>query len=122
MKFTKSHEWIEIDDHTGTVGVTNHAQKELGEIVFVELPKVGKSIKAGEEAVVLESTKAAADVYTPVSGEIIQVNTALQDAAELVNRSAENEGWLFKIKLSDLSEVENLMDAEAYTAYQKGHH
>ena len=119
MKFTQSHEWINVVENIGTVGITDHAQKELGEIVFVELPKVGKIVKAGEEAVVLESTKAAADVYSPVSGEIMEVNASLKDAAELVNQAAESEGWLFKIKLSNPNELENLMDVEAYAHYQK---
>lgn len=117
MKFTKSHEWISLSDNVGTVGITHHAQKELGEIVFVELPKVGKTVKAGDEAIVLESTKAAADVYTPVSGVISEVNTALESHAERVNQSAEGEGWLFKITLSDLEELSGLMDAEAYALY-----
>lgn len=114
MKFTETHEWIEVQGDVGTVGVTEYAQKELGDIVYVELPKVGKSVKAGEEAVVLESTKAAADVYAPVSGTIVEVNQALQQTAELVNRSAEGEGWLFKIKLSQPQEMDKLLDGASY--------
>lgn len=116
MKFTETHEWIEVQGDVGTVGVTEHAQKELGDIVYVELPKVGKNVKAGEEAVVLESTKAAADVYSPVSGTIVEVNQALQQTAELVNRSAESGGWLFKIKLSQPQEIDKLLDAASYRA------
>src|ERR1700722_6746787 len=99
MKFTESHEWIEVANEIGTVGVTDYAQKELGDIVYVELPKIGKAVKAGEEAAVLESTKAAADVYCPVSGVIAEVNVELKTHAEYVNTSAEKKGWLFKVFL-----------------------
>jgi len=116
MKYTESHEWINLQDGLGVVGVTEHAQKELGDIVYVELPKEGKQVKAGEEAVVLESTKAAADVYSPISGVIVEVNHALTKASELVNKSPETEGWLFKIKPSDLKELDKLLDPEAYQA------
>lgn len=119
MKFTETHEWIEVQGDVGTVGVTEYAQKELGDIVYVELPKVGKNVKAGEEAVVLESTKAAADVYSPVTGTIVEVNQALQQTAELVNRSAEGEGWLFKVKLSQPQEMEKLLDGASYRAKLK---
>lgn len=114
MKFTKSHEWVEIKDDLGTVGVTKHAQKELGDIVYVELPQVGKEVKASQEAAVLESTKAAADVYSPVSGSIVEVNSKLKDQPELINQAAEGEGWLFKIRLKDFSELDKLMDQKAY--------
>lgn len=114
MKFTETHEWIEVEGDVGTVGVSNHAQGELGDIVYVELPKVGKAVRAGEEAAVLESTKAAADVYSPVSGTITEVNRALEQASELVNRSAEGEGWLFKIKLSNPKELQGLLEPSAY--------
>lgn len=116
MKFTETHEWIEIKEGIGTVGVTEYAQKELGDIVYVELPKVGKTLKAGEEAAVLESTKAASDVYSPVSGTIVEVNQTLNVQSELVNRSAEEAGWIFKVKLSNLKEVEQLLDENAYRA------
>lgn len=112
MKFTDTHEWIVVENGVGTVGVTDFAQKELGDIVYVELPKVGKVVKQREEAAVLESTKAAADVYAPVSGEIVAVNTALNDNSELVNESPQNEGWLFKMKLSNPGEFDNLFDKE----------
>ena len=114
MKFTETHEWIDVKDGIGTVGISNHAQKELGDIVFVELPKLNKTIKAGEEAAVLESTKAAADVYAPVSGTIVEVNSDLSTASELVNQSPENQGWLFKIKLSAPNELETLMNEKDY--------
>lgn len=116
MKYTETHEWIEVKDGVGTVGVSDYAQKELGDIVYIELPKVGKAVKAGEEAAVLESTKAAADVYAPVSGTILEVNAALASSPELLNKSAEKEGWLFKIKLDSLSELDKLMDKTNYQA------
>ncbi|MEI8125126.1 MAG: glycine cleavage system protein GcvH [Parachlamydiaceae bacterium] len=114
MKFTESHEWIRVEKNIGTVGVTNYAQKELGDIVYVELPKVGSVVKKGQEAVVLESTKAAADVYAPVSGTIIEVNHLLGTASEMVNNSPEKDGWLFKLSLSNPEEFDSLMDKEAY--------
>ena len=114
MKFTDTHEWIRVADGIGIVGVTDYAQKELGDIVYVELPKVDSVVKKGEEAVVLESTKAAADVYSPVSGTITEVNVALNDSSELVNQSPEEKGWLFKLKLSDPQEFDSLMDKETY--------
>ena len=115
MKFTPSHEWIVIEDDIGTVGISGHAQKELGEVVYVELPSVGKEIQAGEEAVVLESTKAAADIYSPVSGEIVAVNEALKENPQLLNSFPETQGWLFKIKVKDPSELNALMDKKSYS-------
>lgn len=116
MKYSETHEWISVKDSIGTVGVTDYAQKELGDIVYVELPKVNATINKGEEAVVLESTKAAADVYSPVSGTILEVNTALNSDSQLVNSSPEQQGWLFKIKLSNVAELEELLAEEAYKA------
>lgn len=120
MKFTESHEWIEVNNQVGTVGITQFAQKELGEIVYVELPKMNKAVSMGQEVVVLESTKAAADVYSPVSGTIIEVNESLKEAPELINKSPENSGWIYKIRLSDESELERLMDDKAYKSMLKG--
>lgn len=114
MKFTETHEWIDVKDGVGIVGITEFAQKELGDIVFVELPKINNQVKKGEEAAVLESTKAAADVYSPVSGTILAVNSSLSEKSELVNQSPESDGWLFKIKLSDLKELDTLLDGDAY--------
>lgn len=116
MKFTESHEWIEVasDNDVGAVGVSDYAQKELGEIVYVELPIVGKTVKAGAEVAVLESTKAAADIYAPVSGTIVAVNEKLKDSSDLINRSPEKEGWIFKIKMSNRAEYNKLLDAESY--------
>ena len=112
--FTKEHEWLAVDGDTATVGITNHAQEQLGDLVFVELPDGGRTVTKDEEAVVVESVKAASDVYAPVSGEITETNTALADDPALVNRSAESDGWLFKMKLSDASELDGLMDRPAY--------
>lgn len=114
--FTEDHEWISVDGDTATIGITEHAQEQLGDLVFVELPDTGKNVAKGDEAVVVESVKAASDVYAPVTGEITEVNSALADDPSLVNRSAQNEGWLVKMKLSDPSELEGLMDASAYEA------
>lgn len=119
MKFTETHEWIDVKDGVGTVGVTEYAQKELGDIVYVELPKIGSEVKKGQEAAVLESTKAAADVYSPVTGKIVEVNLALKDASELVNNFPERDGWLFKLTLSDTKEFDALMDKETYEAVKK---
>jgi glycine cleavage system H protein len=121
MKYTDSHEWIELEtSHLAVVGVTQYAQKELGDIVYVELPTVGKTVNAGEEAAVLESTKAAADVYSPVSGSIAAVNEALSHSPELVNQASEKEGWLFKVQLSNPAEMDLLMDQTAYQAMLNG--
>lgn len=114
MRFTDSHEWIKVENGIGTVGVTDYAQKELGEIVYVELPAVGKQIRAGEEVAVLESTKAAADIYSPVSGEVVEINQKLGDFIHHINSSAESEGWLFKIKLADHMEIEKLLVEKDY--------
>ncbi len=116
MKFTETHEWIKEQNGIGTVGVTQYAQHELGDIVYVELPEVGKDIKSGDVAAVLESTKAAADVYAPISGTIVEVNKALLEASELVNKSPEGEGWIFKIRLSKPQELNSLLDLDAYQA------
>lgn len=114
MKFTETHEWVEIKEGVGTVGVTDFAQKEMGDIVYVELPQVGKIVNAGEEAAVLESTKAASDVYSPVSGTIIEANQTLGAESELINTSPEDKGWIFKIKLTDQKELEKLLDETTY--------
>lgn len=114
MKYTDSHEWIKAEHGIGVVGVSDHAQKELGDVVYVELPQVGKEVKAGQEAAVLESTKAAADVYSPVSGTIVEVNLDLNSEAGLVNHSPEDKGWLFKVKLSAPQEMDALMQLEDY--------
>lgn len=116
MKYTDTHEWIDVKNGIAIVGISNFAQKELGDIVYVELPQVGKQVKKGEEAVVLESTKAAADVYSPVSGTIVEVNTSLTQKPELVNNAPEKDGWLFKLNLIDAKELDALMDQDEYLA------
>jgi glycine cleavage system H protein len=114
MYFTDSHEWIKVEDGLGTVGVTTHAKNELGEIVFLQLPEIGRQVKAGEEVVILESTKAAADIYAPVSGEIVAVNDAVRASPDLLNQSPEDIGWLFKIRLSNPEELNALMNRTSY--------
>lgn len=115
--FTKEHEWIRVEGDVGVVGVTAHAAEQLGDVVFVELPAVGKSVAQNGEIAVVESVKAASDVYAPVAGEVVEVNDALADKPETVNESAEEAGWFFKIKIANPSELEGLMDAAAYQAF-----
>jgi glycine cleavage system H protein len=115
--FTKEHEWIEVEGDQATVGITNHAQEQLGDIVFAEVPAAGRKLAKGEEAAVVESVKAASDVYAPVSGEVIEGNPAVADDPALINRDPQGEGWFFKLKLSDPSELEGLMDDEHYVEY-----
>ncbi len=114
LYFTDSHEWIKVEGSVGVVGITDYAQKELGEIVYIELPKVGQRVKAGEEISVLESTKAAADVYSPVSGKVVAVNEALKTSPASINSSAEKDGWLFRIELSNLKETAKLRSRSDY--------
>jgi len=120
VKFTQTHEWVRVENGIATVGVTDFAQNELGEIVYVELPKIGSHVKKSQEAVVLESTKAAVDVYSPISGEVIEVNEALRTQADLINASAFDKGWLFKIKPLNQSEFliefDELLDTDAALA------
>jgi glycine cleavage system H protein len=117
MKFTEDHEWIKVDGDVATVGITRYAAEQLGDVVFVELPEVGKTVAKGDEFAVVESVKAASEVYAPVSGEITDTNTVLNDTPETVNAAAEDDGWFVKIRLSDASELEGLMDADAYKAH-----
>lgn len=114
--YTEDHEWIQIEGDTATVGITDHAQEQLGDLVFVELPEVGRTLAKGEETVVVESVKAASDVYAPVAGEVTAVNGELAGDPALVNRAPLGDGWLFKLKIADPSQLEGLMDAEAYQA------
>ncbi|QIB49786.1 glycine cleavage system protein GcvH [Pseudomonas sp. OIL-1] len=117
LRYAASHEWSRLEeDGTITVGITDHAQDLLGDVVFVELPEVGRTVTAGEECAVVESVKAASDIYAPVSGEIIAFNEALGDTPELVNSEPYAGAWFFRIKPTDTSELDNLMDAEAYGA------
>lgn len=115
--FTKDHEWVEIEGDTATVGITDYAQAQLGDITFVEMPEAGKVLARGDTAAVVDSVKAAADVYAPVSGTVSAVNAALDDEPELVNTDAELTGWLFRLTLADASELAGLMDSAAYAAY-----
>ncbi len=119
MHYTQSHEWVKVTNSTGTIGVSDFAQKELGDIVYIELPEIGSEIQAGKEIVVLESTKAAADVYAPISGVVEEVNPNLKDHPELINESPGVEGWLIKIKIKDPTELDSLMDEEQYQEYIK---
>jgi glycine cleavage system H protein len=112
--FTKEHEWIRVDGDTATVGISNHAQEQLGDIVFAEVPEPGRNVSKGQEAAVVESVKAASDVYAPVSGEVIEGNAALADDPSLINNDPEGEGWFFKLKLGNPSELDGLMDEAAY--------
>ena len=114
LYFTKEHEWVRVDGDVATVGISNHAQEALGDIVFVEVPEAGRSLAKGGDAAVVESVKAASDVYAPVGGEVVEGNAALADDPSLINRDPEGEGWFFKLKLSDTSELEGLMDEAAY--------
>lgn len=115
--FTKDHEWIDVDGEVGVVGISDYAQSQLGDITFVELPAVGADVKQGDSVAVVDSVKAASDVYSPVSGSVVEANGALEDQPELVNTDAEKAGWLFRVQLSDSSELSALMDQAAYEAY-----
>jgi glycine cleavage system H protein len=112
--FTDEHEWIDVDGDVATVGITDYAQSQLGDIVFVELPAVGTSVEKGKDAAVVESVKAASDVYAPITGEVTEVNPALEEDPALVNSAPEGDGWFFKMTIGDSSQLEGLMDAAAY--------
>lgn len=118
--FTDEHEWIEVDGTSATVGITDYAQSQLGDIVFVETPEAGKVLTKGGDAAVVESVKAASDVYAPVSGTVTEGNPALADDPALVNSDPEGEGWFFKLSLDDPSQLDGLMDADAYKAFVAG--
>jgi glycine cleavage system H protein len=114
LKFTEDHEWLQIDGDTATVGITKHAAEQLGDLVFVELPEVGRSLSKGDEAATVESVKAASEVFSPLDGEITEVNPAITDDPSLVNADPMGKGWFFKLKLADVSAADGLMDQEAY--------
>ena len=114
-KYTDDHEWVSLEGDVATFGITDHAQEQLGELVFIELPEVGSQLTKGGEAAVVESVKAASDVYAPVSGEVVEVNGALEAEPTKVNEEPQGSGWLIKVKLSDASEMDSMMDAEAYS-------
>tara|TARA_Y100001960_G_C14544333_1_gene762497 strand:- start:78 stop:449 length:372 start_codon:yes stop_codon:yes gene_type:complete len=113
-KYTKDHEWVAVENNIAKVGISNHAQESLGDIVFIELPSIGKSVKAKDEICVIESVKAASDIYAPMDGEITEVNNDLNNDASIVNQDAENNGWIFKMKITNLSQYEELMSEEDY--------
>ncbi len=117
IHFTKEHEWIRVEGDTATVGITNHAQHQLGDIVFAEAPEAGKTLDKGGEAAVVESVKAASDVYAPASGEVLEANPAIADDPSVINSDPEGEGWFFKLRLADPSELDSLMDEAAYRAW-----
>jgi glycine cleavage system H protein len=114
MYFSDSHEWVKVEEDIATIGISFFAQKELGEIVYIQLPKIGQKIKAKQECVIVESTKAATDLYTPISGEVIAVNDALYSNLKLINEDPEHHGWMVKIKIQDSSELKELMSLEQY--------
>ena len=117
VKFTKDHEWVSLDGDTATVGITDYAQEQLGDVVFVEMPEAGKTVSQGDEAGVVESVKAASEVYAPVSGEVVEANPELEDNPALVNQDPLAGGWFFRLRLSNAGELDGLMDEAAYKAY-----
>ena len=119
MRYTRDHEYVSVNNNIATVGISDHAQSQLGDIVYVELPEIGAKFGKGDAAAVVESVKAASDVYAPVSGEVVEVNSALVDQSAIINEDAEGRGWLFKLKLGKPDEVAELMDEAAYAEYLK---
>ena len=117
MRYTKDHEWVKVEGDQATIGITAYAAEQLGDVVYVELPEVGRSVKKGDGAAVVESVKAASDVYSPVSGEVTEANDALSDNPQTVNQAAESGGWFLKLKLSNPAELDSLMDEEGYRDY-----
>jgi glycine cleavage system H protein len=117
LRYSEEHEWVRMDGDTATIGITAYAQDSLGDIVFVELPSVGRTLVTGEGFGVVESVKAVSDVYTPIPGEIVEVNTALETAPEQVNTAPYQGGWMIRVRVADTSAIDKLMDAEAYTAF-----
>lgn len=120
IRYSEDHEWISVDGDEGTVGITDYAQKALGDVVFVELPPVGDSFAKGDEVAVVESVKAASEIYAPVDGEISEVNSAIEASPEMVNASPTDDAWFFKIKLSDVTQLDELMDEDSYNEYVEG--
>lgn len=120
IKFTQEHEWILVEGDVATVGITEYAQEQLGDVVFVELPEVGTELEQGDDAAVVESVKAASEVYAPISGEVLEVNEELDSEPGKVNESAESDGWFYKMQIADSAELEELMDRDAYAEFIKG--
>jgi len=118
-KYSKDHEWIEVNGDKATIGITDHAQESLGDIVFVDLPEINKAVKAGDEVSIIESVKAASDIYSPIDGEIIEINQNLTNDAALINQSAETSGWIFKLKISNQSQLNDLMTLVQYEEFLK---
>ena len=116
-KYTEQHEWVEVEGDTATIGITNHAQESLGDIVFIDLPTVGKKVKSNEELCVIESVKAASDIYAPIDGEVIEVNNNLSDDSSIVNQDPEKDGWIFKMKISNPEQYDHLMSLDQYLAF-----
>ena len=121
-KYTKEHEWVRVDGNVATVGITAYAAEQLGDVVFVELPAIGKAVEKGGEAAVVESVKAASEVYAPISGEVVEVNSALADAPATVNEEAQGKGWFAKLKIADKGQLAALMDEAAYKKFVEGLH
>ncbi len=119
LRFTTDHEWVKIEGDVALVGISDHAQKALGDITFVELPEIGKSVKKGDQLAVVESVKAASEVYAPISGTVVEINEQLNDAPELVNDAPEGDGWFCKLQGVDLDELEGLLTREQYTEFVK---
>jgi glycine cleavage system H protein len=117
IRYTEDHEWVRVEGDTATVGISNHAQEQLGDVVFVDLPEIGRQVSRGDAMAVVESVKAASDVYAPVGGEVVEVNAALNDDPSLVNSGAESGGWFCRIRLGDRAELDSLMDAAAYRTF-----
>ena len=122
IRFSKDHEWVKVDGDVATIGITPYAQEQLGDVVFVELPDVGKQVAKGKELAVVESVKAASEVYAPVTGEVVEVNSALTEAPATVNEDALGKGWFAKVKVSNKGELGELMDEAAYKTYVEGLH
>jgi glycine cleavage system H protein len=120
VKYSKDHEWVVVDGDIATIGITNHAQEQLGDVVFVELPAIGRQVEKDGEAAVVESVKAASDVFAPVSGEVVEVNKELEGDPSMVNRSAESDAWFMKVRLANKSELDGLMDRAAYDKFVEG--
>ncbi|HJR21685.1 MAG TPA: glycine cleavage system protein GcvH [Dongiaceae bacterium] len=122
VRYSKDHEWLKIDGDTATVGITHYAQEQLGDVVFVELPEVGKKVEQGKELATVESVKAASEVYAPISGEVVEVNSALTDAPATVNEEAQGKGWFARLKIADKGQLAGLMDEAAYKKFVEGLH
>lgn len=122
LKFSKDHEWIRVEGDVGTVGITSYAQEQLGDVVFVELPEIGRKVERGKEIAVVESVKAASEVFSPASGEVVEVNKALPDSPGTVNSDPLGAGWFFKLRIANETEIDKLMDEAAYKTYCEGLH